>query len=224
MERVLEPSELMSEDEQARAYAEADFTTPHSNFIFQFSERFTDYDGGGLVLDLGCGPADITVRFAQRYPRATLHGVDGSEAMLKYGRLALERAGEAIASRITFIQGFIPGVALPAQAYDVVICNSLLHHLTDPQALWTTVKQHSRVGTRVFIGDLYRPPNLEMARHIMETYSGNEPDVLKRDYYNSLLAAFTQAEVEAQLVQAGLSYLTVETITDRHIIIYGVMA
>ena len=221
MERVLEPAELMSDDEQARTYAEADFDGPDANFIYQFGEHFPDYGGGGLVLDLGCGPANITRRFAQRYPQAILHGVDGSAAMLKYGHLALERAGEGIISRVTLVQGFIPGVVLPAKEYDVIVSNSLLHHLTDPQALWTTIRQHSRVGTRVFVADLYRPANPEAAHQIMETYSGEAPEVLKRDFYNSLLAAFTPAEVEAQLITAGLSHFTVQTISDRHMIVYG---
>jgi ubiquinone/menaquinone biosynthesis C-methylase UbiE len=169
MERVLEPAELMNDDEQARAYAEADFDEPDGNFIRQFGEHFPDYDGSGLVLDLGCGPANISLRFAQRYPNATVHGIDGSAAMLKYGRLTLSRTEQGIASRIRLIQGFIPGVELPANRYDVIISNSLLHHLPDPQALWTTIVGHSKVGARVFVVDLYRPANQELARQIVET-------------------------------------------------------
>jgi 2-polyprenyl-3-methyl-5-hydroxy-6-metoxy-1,4-benzoquinol methylase len=223
MERVLEPTELMSDDEQARAYAEANFDEPDSNFIRQFGEHFPDYDGSGLVLDLGCGPLNITRRFAQRYVKAMVHGVDGSAAMLKYGRLALEQADEGIASRITLIQGFIPGVALPAKHYDVIVSNSLLHHLPDPQALWTTIREHSKVGTRVFVADLYRPSTREAARQIVETYSGGEPEIIKTDFYNSLLAAFAPAEVEAQLVAAGLPHFTAQTISNRHLAVYGVM-
>jgi ubiquinone/menaquinone biosynthesis C-methylase UbiE len=223
MERVQEPVELMSDEEQARAYAEADFDQPDSNFIRLFGDLFPDYDGGGLALDLGCGPANITLRFAQRYPKAIVHGVDGSAAMLNYGHLALSRVDEALTSRITLVQGFIPGVELPVKAYDVIISNSLLHHLPDPQAMWTTIVQHSQVGTRVFVVDLYRPESREAARQIVETYSGEEPEVLKTDFFNSLLAAFTPAEAEAQLAAAGLPQLTVQTISDRHMAVYGVM-
>ena len=35
MERIPEP-DLMSEQEQARAYAEADFSEPHENFVDLF--------------------------------------------------------------------------------------------------------------------------------------------------------------------------------------------
>ena len=223
MERVLEPAELMTDDEQARAYAGANFRDSEKNFIHLFGERFPDYDGSDLVLDLGCGPVNITLPFAQRYPKAILHGVDGSAAMLKYGYLALEQADKSFTSRITLIQGFIPGVALPSQQYDVIISKSLLHHLTDPQVLWMTIKQHSKVGTRVLIVDLFRPSSPLMAKQIIETYAGKEPDVLKTDFYNSLLAAFSPTEVEGQLVAAGLPHFTVQTISDRHIAVAGVI-
>ncbi|MBI1257112.1 MAG: methyltransferase domain-containing protein [Chloroflexi bacterium] len=224
MERVQEPTELMSDDEQAHAYAEADFSEPDNNFIRQFGERFPDYDGSGRVLDLGCGPGNITRRFALRYAGAQVDGVDGSAAMLHYGRKALASDGEAIASRITFVEGFIPGVALPADVYEVIVSNSLLHHLPDPQALWTTIKTHSTAGTRVFVADLYRPTSREIARQIVETYSADEPEVLKTDFFNSLLAAFTPAEIGAQLAAAGLSHFSVQAIDDRHVVVSGVMA
>jgi hypothetical protein len=51
-------------------------------------------------------------------------------------------------------------------------------------------------------------------------YAAGEPEILKRDFYNSLLAAFTPQEVEAQLAGAGLN-LSVDVISDRHMVIHG---
>jgi trans-aconitate methyltransferase len=223
MERILEPTELMSDEAQAQAYAEADFSEPDANFIHQFGERFPDYDGDGLVLDIGCGPGNITWRFAERYPRATLHGVDGSAAMLKYGYGRLENMDPRVRARITLIEGFVPGVILPARGYDVILSNSLLHHLTDPQALWTMVRERARPGTRIFIGDLSRPASQDAARQLVETYAGTEPELLKTDFYNSLCAAFTLAEIQDQLRAAGLAQLQLQAISDRHLAIHGQM-
>jgi len=51
----------------------------------------------------------------------------------------------------------------------------------------------------------------------VETYSGAEPEVLKRDFFHSLCAAFTLAEVTAQLREAGLDRaLHCKMISDRH--------
>lgn len=221
MKRILEPTELMSDEAQARAYAEADFSEPDSRFIQLFAERFPDYDGSGAVLDLGCGPGNITFRFADQYPKAKLHGLDGSAAMLTYARRRLDRLDNAAQARFKFIEGYVPGVALPAETYDVILSNSLLHHLPDPQALWITVKLAARPGTIILIGDLYRPASQTAARQLVDTHAAIEHEVLQTDFYNSLCAAFTPAEIENQLRAADLTQLHIETVSDRHMLIYG---
>ena len=79
MQRILEP-ELMDDSWQAEAYACADFSTPNAAFIQHFSDRFPGFDSGSIV-DLGCGPGDIALRFARRYPRCEVIGIDGAGAM-----------------------------------------------------------------------------------------------------------------------------------------------
>jgi hypothetical protein len=59
------------------------------------------------------------------------------------------------------------------------------------------------------------------AREFVRKYCGNEPAVLRRDFYNSLLAAFTPAEVRRQLKRAGLRGLKVRVISDRHLLVAG---
>ncbi|HQR49986.1 MAG TPA: hypothetical protein PL152_11655, partial [Steroidobacteraceae bacterium] len=69
MQRIPEP-ELMDEFEQARAYAEADFSEPNQRFVQLFEAEFPALTSG-CVVDLGCGPGDIAVRLARRH--AGLH-------------------------------------------------------------------------------------------------------------------------------------------------------
>jgi SAM-dependent methyltransferase len=219
MQRVLEP-ELMTEDKQARAYAEADFEEPHSRFIDLFRQTFPSENFAGYVADLGCGPGDIAVRFAQAYPKCVVHGVDGSRAMLRYGLERLQTLPE-LAGRIQLIEGYLPAATFPRLKYTVVISNSLLHHLPDPAVLWNSVRKLAEAGTLVFVMDLRRPSSLAEARELQETYTQNEPAVLQRDFYNSLLAAFEPAEIEQQLARAKLDSLTVQPIGDRHVLISG---
>jgi hypothetical protein len=61
-----------------------------------------------------------------------------------------------------------------------------------------------------------------VARQMVESYAHGEPDVLRRDFYHSLCAAFEPREVEAQLEAAGLSELAVSVISDRHLVVHGV--
>jgi SAM-dependent methyltransferase len=162
----------------------------------------------------------VTIRFAKANPGHTFHAVDGSAAMLKYGRRAIARQ-RGLARRVRLIEGFIPGAPIPRRSYDVILSSSFLHHLHDPQVLWRTVRHYSRRGTIVFVPDLRRPPTRAKARAMTQNYSGTEPEVLKRDFFNSLLAAFTPAEVRRQVKQADLSGLRVEIISDRHLLVFG---
>jgi SAM-dependent methyltransferase len=124
-------------------------------------------------------------------------------------------------ARIKLIKGYVPAVRLPAKTYDVILSSSLLHHLEEPQALWQTIRRYSKPGTLVFTVDLRRPATRAAAERIANRYSAGEPQVLKRDFFNSLLAAFTPVEVRQQLRVAGLNWLRVKTFTDRHLMISG---
>jgi len=221
MRRIPE-EELMTGNDQARAYASADFEEPHSAVIRLFQETFGHTLPGSDVLDLGCGPGDITFRFARAYPACTIHGVDGSEAMLAEARQALSRSPE-LAGRVLFMQGMLPDIELPLPQYDVVISNSLLHHLPDPAVLWETIKCCAAPGAAVFIVDLRRPATIAEARRLTGLYSSREPAILQRDFYNSLRAAFEPAEIREQLNTAGLAGFDVRETSDRHVMIAGVM-
>lgn len=222
MKRVVEP-ELMTEEEQAQAYARADFESAHSLYPRLFAEKFPRRGRRATVLDLGCGPCDVTIRFAKANPGYRFHAVDGSTAMLKHGRRALAQHS-GLARRFKLIEGYIPGAPIPKRQYDLILSSSFLHHLHDPQVLWQTVRRHARSGTMVFVPDLRRPSSLAKARALTGKYSGSEPEVLRRDFFNSLLAAFTPTEVRRQLRQAGLNGLTVEIISDRHLLVFGTVS
>lgn len=213
MQRLPEP-ELMEEREQVLAYALADFDAPHSRVLELFQEEFPGPLRGD-VLDLGCGPGDISNRFARAFPEVRVLGVDGSAEMLAMAEKLRQ------SDRVEFLHGFLPGAPIPDRPWAAIVSNSLLHHLHVPSGLWTTIRQHGRPGTLVFVKDLVRPDSPEQAQSLMERYTGGEPEVLQRDFYNSLLAAFRPAEVEAQLREAGLTGLKVRPVSDRHMTVAG---
>jgi SAM-dependent methyltransferase len=218
MQRIPEP-ELMDEAEQARAYAEADFTEPNARFVGYFEQAYPDLQAGS-VLDLGCGPGDIVLRLATRHPGLVVHGIDGSDAML---RLASERLHECpgLGGRVQFIEGRLPGASLPLPAYDAVISNSLLHHLHEPLDFWRALREAGAPGAAVLVMDLFRPESEDAAHDIVRQYAGNEPAILQRDFFASLCAAFEPREVRAQLDASGLGTLEVRTVSDRHLLVAG---
>lgn len=218
MKRIPEP-ELMDKLEQARAYARADFAEPHQAFIERFRRCFPG-QRPRRALDLGCGAADVTLRFARAFPESKITGVDGSAVMLLFAHEAVGQAG--LDDRIELRQLRLPDASLPDRAFDTVISNSLLHHLHDPQTLWQAVTQYAAPGAAVFIMDLRRPESRERAGALVEEYAGTEQEILRRDFFNSLLAAFRPEEITQQLAQAGLP-LRAEAVGDRHVIVHGNM-
>ena len=84
----------MDAPQNAQAYADVDFSEPNSNFIASFAEKFPSFDGRS-ILDLGCGPGDIAIRLARRYPAAKVTGLDGAGAMVDIARQAIARDGLA---------------------------------------------------------------------------------------------------------------------------------
>ena len=208
----------MDDPEQVRAYACADFSEPHNHFIDLIIQRFGP-SLSGTVLDLGCGPGDICRRFARRFPNCRIHGIDASAAMLELART--DTRDQALDGSITYILAHLPQAPLLLKHYDMLVSNSLLHHLADPASLWKSIVNYGQTGTMVFVMDLLRPENREQARLLQKEYAGNEPEVLQKDFFNSLLAAYRPCEVREQLTLHGLDQLRIEVVSDRHFIVFG---
>lgn len=218
MQRITEP-ELMEGEAQSHAYACADFEQPNSHFLHLLQEQIgTDFQG--YILDLGCGSGDITIRVARTYPKSIIHGIDGSAAMLKYALELLALQSVSCQQQVKFIQCIIPEVKLPRISYDLIISNSVLHHLHQPNNFWLTIKKYCGDNMPILVMDLLRPATPAAASRLVETYAGNEPEILQRDFYNSLCAAFEIPEIETQLKQADLEHLSVTQISDRHVLIH----
>src|SRR5262245_51798987 len=113
MERIPEP-ELMDEQAQAAAYAAADWSESHGKIPGYFRQRFP-HVVRGRFLDLGCGTGDVTIRFARAFPEITAVGVDGSDAMLAFGRRYVLEAG--LDARITLENRYLPDPALETRAF-----------------------------------------------------------------------------------------------------------
>ena len=219
MKRRPEP-ELMDEAEQALAYAREDFSEPNELFLKLLRELEPGDLKGARALDLGCGPADIVLRFLKAYPEAFCDALDGSAAMLAHARESLD-ALPGLAKRCRLLHDVLPSARLPKADYDLVLSNSLLHHLHDPQVLWRTVRETARPGAIVLVMDLMRPPSAMWAESLVATYAADAPEVLRRDFRNSLFAAFEPREVVEQIKEAGLPELEVGVVSDRHLAVLG---
>ncbi|MEC4888523.1 MAG: methyltransferase domain-containing protein [Nitrospira sp.] len=218
MERILEP-ELMDDPAQALAYAEADFSAENQGFVERFRDYFPDCTQGHIV-DVGCGPGDIPVRLARLLPACRITGIDASRPMIALAETAVRQAG--LSDRVAFRCERFQELAGASQA-DAAISNSLLHHLPNPLQFWHKLRMIVRPGSPVLIMDLLRPESPEEAQAIVDRYASGAPEILRRDFYHSLLAAFTEDEIAAQLAQMNLTRLLIDVPDDRHWVVGGII-
>lgn len=211
MERVPEP-EMMSAEEEAEVYELADFSKVNQTFAERAAELAPA--SPGKLIDLGCGPGDILARVLRLAPRFSLFGLDGAPAMLVLAKKRMEKEGTG--ATIQFLLGDAKELPCPSGCLDVVISNSLVHHLPDPGPFWREIRRIAKPGATILIQDLSRPDTPEAAGRIVERESGPEPQLLKDLFFQSLLASFTPEEIRGQLAEAGLQGLRVRMSSDRH--------
>ena len=216
MQRILEP-ELMDDVANARAYAQADFTVPHDAIVRRVLDCFPALsDTPCQVLDLGCGPCDVSVRLARALPAAQILALDGAANMLRHAEDRILR--EELADRIQTLHELVP--CKLQQRFDVVFSSSLLHHLHTPHALWQSISDNASDNAVIYVADLARPATREVAEQIVQENAGDEPQVLKDDFFYSLCAAFTVEEVQQQLAEAGLDLEVAQT-SPHHLAVWG---
>jgi ubiquinone/menaquinone biosynthesis C-methylase UbiE len=215
MPREPEP-EYMDLPEEAEAYAVADFDEVNAAFV----ERLLEVAGNGAgarVLDLGTGPADMPRRVSLARPGWVVCGLDASRAMLAWGLEALRAEGVSVG----LVQADARACPFADGVFEGVFSNSILHHVADPIAFWREVKRLVGPGGSVFLRDLLRPASREEARHLTQEYAAGESALLQEEFHRSLLAAYTVAEVRAQLAEVGLAELKVAQVSDRHLDAFG---
>lgn len=215
--RTPEP-ELMDSPDQVRAYAEADFAESNQAFVDFLEAHFRPRPDNGRLVDLGCGPGDICIRLALALPGWRITGVDAGANMLAAARERIDAAH--LQTRIELVRARLPDPALDLDPAAAVVSNSLLHHLPDPAVLWQAIRTLAGPGAWIQVMDLARPDSRAVTEALVEQYSGNEPEVLRNDFFNSLIAAWRVDEVRAQLDCAGLD-LDCRMVSDRHWLVSG---
>ena len=138
-------------------------------------------------------------------------------------RLAEETVQQAgLSGRITFRCERFQDLA-GANVADAAISNSLLHHVPNPLQFWHKLRLVVKPGSPVLVMDLLEAGIARRGAGHRRSVCSGAPDILRRDFYNSLLAAFTEDEIAAQLAQMNLTRLLIDVPDDRHWVVGGII-
>ena len=229
MERIPEP-ELMEKKEQVISYDEADFEEEEVNLINQINHyllrRDIFLDEKDLIVDLGCGPGNMSEKLAIRWPNTEVVGIDGSKEMILRAehnkRISLNQRN---LKNLHYLCSDIKDIKLTnfffKREISLLVSNSLIHHITYLEDFFKTIRNLSSQKTVNFHKDLKRPFNEKTAQKLKLQCSAKHNEILTNDYYASLRASYTFKELKNFTLENDLSSLEVFEDGDNYLTVYG---
>ncbi len=211
MERVLEP-EVMDSLTEAIEYDAMEFTDVNTDFASQAIALGPPEQG--IVLDAGTGPGRIPVLICQMRSQWQIIAIDAAQSMLQIAAQHVQQAN--LQSSISL--QLVDAKRLPYDDghFDMIISNSLVHHLPDPLPFFREVSRVLKPNGGIFIRDLFRPADEETMNALVDSIGVEYDAYQKKLFGDSLHAALTLDEVNELISQAGLVGVKVYQNSDRH--------
>ncbi|HBK21161.1 MAG TPA: SAM-dependent methyltransferase [Planktothrix sp. UBA10369] len=210
MERIPEV-EVMDTWEAASEYDGMDFSQVNQEFAQLAIELGPET---GLILDGGTGTARIPILIAQLRSKWQITGIDLSANMLFIGNQNIEQAG--LQEQIKLEQVDAKQLPYPDDQFDLVISNSIVHHLSDPLLFFQEIQRVLKPQGGIFLRDLTRPSSETELNSLVEQYAGNCNDHQQKLFRDSLQAAYTLDEIINFIESVGLENIRVYQSSDRH--------
>ena len=206
MDRHPEP-EVMNAADGVSAYASA----AGQNHLDALDKTFVDQvlalarpgiEPTGFLLDVGCGPGNIALKVARRCPTLAVVGLDRSRNMVETASRTAVELG--LDTRVFFQQASADRLPFSSGAFDFVLCNSVLHHLSDPARVLGEMLRVIKPDGAILLRDLRRPSRLAYPWHV-RWYGRHYSGIMKRLFEDSVRAAYTPEELADLLGRSGLS-------------------
>lgn len=214
IKRILE-TEVMDTQAEAFAYDDMDHSAVNQQFVSDLLAKVEEMNGlTGEVLDLGTGTARIPVLLCDATEDLRVFAIDMAVEMLEVARMNIELGSHI--DRIMLARCDAKQLDLPDNRFDVVMSNSIVHHIPDPASTFAEAVRVCRPGGLLFFRDLIRPQSDQEVDQLVETYAGNETDAARKMFDDSLHAAFTVKEIQRYVEELGFAADSIVPTSDRH--------
>ena len=187
LQRILEP-EVMDTADDAREYDAMDHAAVNTLFV---SDLLAAMAGWGRadhrqpmvpsspqkptirILDLGAGTAQIPIELARRAPQVHVTALDAAESMLALARANIAAAN--LTGRVDVTLADAKRLPFADGAFDVVISNSIVHHIPEPRAVIAEAIRVTTPGGLLVHRDLARPLDEPAVQVLVNTYANDVP-------------------------------------------------
>ena len=150
-------------------YAEFAKDTPTMQEAYaNLANRVAATISDGTFLEVGPGPAFVSIYIAKRIPQAQIIGLDISETMIRIGRRNVAEAG--LSERITFRQADAVAMPFDDAEFDFVVSSGSLHHWSKPVEVFDEIYRVLKLGRSALVYDVRKDAPKqkvdEFSRHI----------------------------------------------------------
>jgi ubiquinone/menaquinone biosynthesis C-methylase UbiE len=221
LNRILEP-EVMDSEREAQEYNDMDHSVVNQRFVEELFRFVRDQNAVGAdgeielgdVLDLGTGTALIPIELCRQDHECRVMAVDLAVSMLELARYNVEAGG--MIERITLAQVDAKKMGYDRGAFDVVISNSIIHHIPQPLSCLREMVRVVAEDGLLFIRDLMRPEDTETLEELVVAYTGKESEYSQKLFRDSLHAALSLDEIRELVASLGFEPDSVKATSDRH--------
>jgi len=100
--------------------------------------------------------------------------------------------------------------------FDVVISNSIIHHIPEPAAVLREAVRVAKPGGLLFFRDLMRPARSADVSRLVATYAAGANEHQQKMFDDSLRAALDLDEIRELITTLGFAKVSVQATSDRH--------
>ena len=153
----------------AMKYAEFAKETPAMRESYaDLAERVVAIISEGTFLEVGPGPAFVSIEIVRRIPQAQITGLEISETMIGIGRRNVAQVG--LSGQITFRSGNAAKMPFGDAEFDFVVSSGSLHHWDKPITVFDEVYRVLKLGQLALVCDMRKDAPKEkvdeFSRHI----------------------------------------------------------